>query len=111
MIYYWTGEDYRRRGFAEAAVRRLLAGAERIWGLRVCYAKVFWYNSASRQLLEKLGFSGVEVGIKPPNEPETFYRLGPEPASGVVPELRAFLTAIESDVELTCPIVPAGTVV
>jgi [ribosomal protein S5]-alanine N-acetyltransferase len=55
-IGYWLGEDYRGRGFAQAAVAQTCRIAFDQLGLHRLYGLCFLDNIASQQLLLKLGF-------------------------------------------------------
>ncbi|WP_420431303.1 GNAT family N-acetyltransferase [Hyphobacterium sp.] len=55
-IGYWIGTPYIRRGFARQAIRRVLAFAWSDLQLNRVEAAVQPQNTASRQLLEEIGF-------------------------------------------------------
>lgn len=55
-IGYWIGTPYIRRGFARQAIRRVLAFAWSELQLNRIEAAVQPENTASRQLLEEIGF-------------------------------------------------------
>ena len=107
MVYYWIGEAHRRKGYAARAVTILLDAAVRLWGLRDCYAKVFRHNAPSRQLLCKLGFTALDVAVKPPNDDECIYWWARDARQVSMTVLSQFLSAIDSEVELFTPVLTA----
>ena len=74
FFYYWIGRDYQNLGFGPRAVGLLFDLAERHWGMRACYAKVFQNNGASLRGLHKLGFSEVDFPIVSTQGGECFFR-------------------------------------
>jgi RimJ/RimL family protein N-acetyltransferase len=54
---YWIGKHYWGRGYATFAVRQLLAYAFNHLQLSKVYAHVLEYNTASKRVLEKNGFT------------------------------------------------------
>lgn len=55
-IGYWIGTPYVRQGFARQAIRRVLTFAFEVLGLNRIEAAVQPENTASRALLEEIGF-------------------------------------------------------
>ena len=55
-IGYWIGAPYVRRGYARQAIRRVVAFAFKELDLNRIEAAVQPQNTASRQLLEEIGF-------------------------------------------------------
>lgn len=76
FIYYWLGKDFRHLGYARSAVDLVLKNAEKHWGMKFCYAKVFDYNRESRVLLARAGFNRVEGMANAHLNNEIFYHYG-----------------------------------
>jgi RimJ/RimL family protein N-acetyltransferase len=80
-IGYSVISEHRRRGFAEEAVRALLAWAARERGVVRFSARIEPQNVPSINLIRKLGF--VEAGVsREQSELLTFHRDGPPHGNG-----------------------------
>ena len=73
-IGYAVLDEYRRRGFAEEAVRALLAWAEREQGVTRFRARIEPQNTPSLSLIRKLGFTQTEASQAQPSELLVFHR-------------------------------------
>lgn len=105
FVYYWLGPDFQKQGLGPRAVSLLLAMAQRDYGMRCCYAKVFDYNEPSRRTLEKLGFESLGIcGVAPDND-QMFYRCGEDLSAELVAhELHMLLALMDSDTKAAVPL-------
>lgn len=76
FLYYWMGQAYRGRGFAQQAAFLLLEFAQSEVGVQRCFAKVYEHNHASINTLRQLGFNRLLIRAFPPNASELFFCLG-----------------------------------
>jgi len=60
-VGYWVGKPFWGHGYASEAVRQIATFAFEDLGLRRLYAHVLAHNPASGRVLEKAGFSPVEL--------------------------------------------------
>ncbi len=105
FFHYWLGPDFRGQGLATRAGRLLLDTVAQRLGLRVCYAKVFEHNTASRRVLERLGFANLEIRAAPPDATELFYRLGEAATRAeVVRELHEVMAGMHSEIRVAAPV-------
>jgi [ribosomal protein S5]-alanine N-acetyltransferase len=76
-IGYAVLDEYRRRGFAEEAVRALLAWAEREQGITRFRARIELQNIPSLNLIRKLGFTQTKASQDQPGGLLVFHRDAP----------------------------------
>ena len=77
---YWIGRPYRGRGYATAAVARVLTHGFGRMALTLVFARTLGTNRASARVLERLAFRfvGLEAARdpgRPPQEPVRRYEL------------------------------------
>jgi len=98
FFYYWIGPDFQGCGLGPRAVSLMLAMAQRDYGMRACYAKVYDYNAHSRRALEKLGFEELGICGVAPDDDQLFYRCGEQlPPEDMVDELHLLTARMGSD--------------
>ena len=56
-LAYWIGEPWARRGYMTEAMRALLPWLFNVLGYEIITVRAFAVNTASRALMEKLGFT------------------------------------------------------
>jgi RimJ/RimL family protein N-acetyltransferase len=105
FFYYWLGPDFRGQGLGPRAVSLLLAMAQREYGLRCCYAKVFDFNLRSRRALEKLGFADLDMRGAGDDANQMFYRWGEQRRrEEVIKELHWLLGRMDAETRPAAPL-------
>lgn len=112
FFYYWLGRDFQGQGLGPRAGALLLAHAERHWGLRTCYTKVFASNTPSQRGLAKLGFAPLALPIDAGRSAENLYRrvVAAPSTADVANEARRLFAAMGSRIRVLIPILPRGVV-
>jgi len=106
FFYYWLGRDFQGNGLGPRAGALLLAYAERHWGLRACYAKVYADNAASRRGLAKLGFQQVDLSIAGDGAEEDMFRRAAcgLPVAAVAAEARDLFARMRCRIRVLYPL-------
>lgn len=105
FFYYWLGRDFQGHGLGPRAGVLLLGHAERHWGLRACYARVYADNAASRRGLAKLQFRELSLAIAGDGAEERLYRRAEQDVSEAeaASEARELFARMESRARVLYP--------
>lgn len=96
-FYFWTGTDFQGRGFGQQAAAILFEQAARN-GIVHLFTSAYADNGRSRKALEQLGFTGLNLRAKAPDDNLIFYCLQPCALAEPAARIRALCQAIGSPI-------------